>query len=347
MPSTPAAPRTAAQGTVTILLTLLGWSSVPLFLKHFSTSIDAWTSNGWRYGAAALVWAPVTLLAWKRKDAPPNLWRAAIVPALFNSVGQTFFTLAHYLIDPGLLSFGLRMQIITVAVGAFLLFPGERAVVRSPRYIAGFLLVLSGVSGAALLGAGPVEPGHLAGVGMAALAGVLFGGYALSVKKCMHGMPPIISFAAISQYTAGAMITLMLLLGERQGAGALDLPAGQFSLLILSAIIGIALGHVFYYIAIASLGVAVASGVIQLQPFVVGTASQFLFGEALTAWQWLAGSGAVVGALLILSAQRKMTIAPLGAPEGAPLAPSGRGAAGDDVLEAVTSEGVGAIDIRP
>jgi hypothetical protein len=52
-----------ALGALTVVLTVTGWSSVPLFLRYFADMIDLWTSNGWRYGFSALVWAPVLLLA--------------------------------------------------------------------------------------------------------------------------------------------------------------------------------------------------------------------------------------------------------------------------------------------
>ena len=40
-------------GIVTVVMTLIGWSSIPLFLRYFATEIDVWTSNGWRYAVAA------------------------------------------------------------------------------------------------------------------------------------------------------------------------------------------------------------------------------------------------------------------------------------------------------
>ncbi|MHC4165165.1 MAG: EamA family transporter, partial [Planctomycetota bacterium] len=106
----PAAARASTVGALTIMLTLLGWSSVPLFLRHFAESIDAWTSNGWRYGFSALLWAPVLLVAVSRRRLPAGLFRAAIVPSCINAMGQVSFTWAHYKIDPGLLTFGLRSQ---------------------------------------------------------------------------------------------------------------------------------------------------------------------------------------------------------------------------------------------
>jgi len=294
-------------GLVTVLLTLLGWSCVPLFLRYFAESIDAWTSNGWRYGVAALLWAPVAIIATRNGRAPRAIWKAALIPSAFNATAQVCFTWAHYLIDPGLLTFGLRIQIVCVAVGAYLLFPGERRVIRSPAYLIGFTLVLVGVLGTALLGDHKFNHDQTLGFALAAMAGALFAGYGLAVKRCLSGTNPVLAFAVISQYTGAAMLAMMILLGAAAGAAAITaLTVNQFWLLILSAIIGIALGHVFYYIAIEKLGVAVASGVIQLQPFLVAIGSYFLFGEILSAPQWISGAIAVAGALLMLWAQRRL-----------------------------------------
>ena len=97
----------------------------------------------------------------------------------------------------------------------------------------------------------------------------------------------------------------MVLIGDGRGAAPLALDGSQLSILLVSAVIGIALGHVFYYIAIKRLGVTAAAGVLQLQPVCVTIASYFLFGEWLTAAQWTAGALAIGGALLILVFQQR------------------------------------------
>ena len=79
-----AAPSTQV-GILTLVLTLLGWSSVPLFLRHFAHLIDFWTSNGWRYGFSALVWAPVLIVVMFRRQMPRGLWKAALVPSIANA----------------------------------------------------------------------------------------------------------------------------------------------------------------------------------------------------------------------------------------------------------------------
>jgi hypothetical protein len=103
------------------------------------------------------------------------------------------------------------------------------------------------------------------------------------------------------------MVLLMLALGERRGLSALDLPTDQMALLLVSAVIGIALGHVFYYISIARLGVAVSSGVIQLQPFIVSVGQTALGWQSLTVMQWGSGLVAVAGALIMLAVQWLLT----------------------------------------
>lgn len=313
-------------GVVCVLAALVGWSSIPLFLKHLSHVIDPWTSNGWRYGFSALFWSPVVVLGLARRSLPRGIWRAAVWPSAINCVSQVVFCWAHYKIEPGLLAFGLRSNIVFAVVGAALMFASERRVIRSPVFVVGVLLVILGTLGTVLMGKEGLPAGStLAGVLLAVAAGAGFAAYALAVRKCMHGFGAIHSFAAISLYTAVGMVGLMVVFGERYGLTALDLigrpigagaeesaaaetagavfPADLFGFLLLSALIGIALGHVAYYYAIARLGVAVSSGVVQLQPFFVSLASLAIFGELLTGWQWASGTVAVFGAVLILVVQ--------------------------------------------
>ncbi|MDX9911813.1 MAG: DMT family transporter [Phycisphaerales bacterium] len=290
-------------GVVLVVLTLLGWSVVPLFLRHFATLIDTWTSNGWRYGLSALMWLPLVLVAASRKKLPKGVWMLALVPSIFNALGQTFFTWAHYKIPASLLTFGLRSHIVFVAIGAAILFPAERRIIRTPGFIVGVLLVLMGTLGTIVSDKGFGTGATTTGVLMAIAAGALFSGYALGVRKFMHGINSLVSFAVISQYTAIVMVACMLTLGERAGVTAIEMGGVQFGLLVLSAIIGIALGHVFYYMSIARLGVAVSSGVLQVQPIVVGVLSAIVLGESLRAVQWITGVVAVLGAGLILWTQ--------------------------------------------
>lgn len=306
--SSSSAGRDTLIGVLTVSLTLVGWTVTPLIIKYFTEYIDPWTSNGWRYGFAALLWSPLLVWGGLRKSLPPGLFRAALFPALINCAAQVAFTTAHYKIDPGLLTFGLRAQMIFVAIGAALMFPAERLVVRSWPFMLGVALVFAGTVGTILMGE-PIEgerSSYVTGVTLAILAGAGFAAYALAVRRYMSDIPSLLAFAAISLYTAIAMVAMMLTLGENLGAGALDLSGRLFAFLLLSSVIGIALGHVLYYISIKRLGVAVSTGVIQLQPVCVSVLSYLWFKEVLTLGQWASGSLAIAGALLMLWVQLKI-----------------------------------------
>lgn len=295
-----------AEGIALIFITLLGWSAVPLFLKYFTNLIDAWTANGWRYGISALFWVPAMLWSASRGRLPPQVWRAALIPALFNITAQICFALAPYYIFPGMLTFLLRLQIVFVALGAYILFPAERPVLRAPTYIIGVTTLFCGLIGLCFLGSSPPVGGTLTGILLGITAGLLYGGYSLAVRRCVQNIHPIHAFGAISQYTAAGLLIIMFSLGESHGAKVLRFSAGDFGMLFASAMVGIAITHVTYYAAISRIGVSLAAGVILLQPFLCSAASYFLFDERLTTGQWFSGAAALLGAGVMLNTQRRL-----------------------------------------
>ena len=302
-----------------ILMTLLSWSAVPLFLKFFARPdavtgralIDGFSANGWRYGLSALFWLPLLFVAWRRGRLPKGILTAALIPTAFNIVGQTAFAWCPYFLEPGFFTFVFRVQIVFVTLGAWILFPSERATLRSARFWVGVLLVVAGSVG--LIALQPAGLSTRAGVWailLAVCSGAVFAGYGLTVRKCMHGYPSVLAFGVICQYTAVGVILLMLLFGENYGAAALSFSGFNWFMLIASAMIGIAISHVTYYAAIQRLGVTVSMGIIQLQPVLTAAASVMMGWEQLSTWQWMSGLVGVMGAMLILYNKKPGTRAP-------------------------------------
>lgn len=295
-----------ARGFALIVATLLCWSSVPLFLKYFTQYIDAWTTNGWRYGAAALFWIPVLLVARARGKLPPGLWKAALIPSVVNALGQICFAWTPYFINPGLQTFLLRLQIIYIAAGTYLLFPAERPLLRSPIFWTGMVIVFAGSVGIIALNPNLSQHRTTTGILLALCAGLGFAAYSLSVRYYMGKFHPVFAFGAVSNLTAAGLVTLMFLLAEGHGRAVMDMSTPRVLLLLLSAMIGIALSHAAYYASMNALGVATAAGVILLQPVIVSVASFFLFHERLTAGQWASGMAAITGAAVIVYAQHRL-----------------------------------------
>lgn len=300
-------------GVWLVVLTLLSWAAVPLFLRQFREDgvIDPYTANGWRYGISALFWLPY--LAWlaTKGQLPRALLIAAAVPVVFNILGQTAFAWGPTLLEAGFFSFVFRVQIVFVALGAYFLFPGERAVLRSGRFWLGAALVVAGSVGMVLFHDDPPPPpgGKAAqgavsvlGIAVALASGVLFAGYGVSVRYFVSKYSPVAAFGVICQFTAVGVVVVMLILGQEHGRRALDLSGPQWVTLVLSAFIGIAISHVMYYASIKRLGVSLSAGLLQLQPIFTAIGSMLLFGERLTTLQWTSGLVGVGGAVLMLSA---------------------------------------------
>jgi drug/metabolite transporter (DMT)-like permease len=293
-------------GIVTILLTLAGWTSIPLFLRYFKDlGIDGWSANGWRYAISSLMWLPALVLAWKRHEWPPNLWKRALVPGLFNAAAQVFFGLAPYYVEVGLMTFSIRLQIVFLVFGAAVLFPAERRVIRSPVFLTGMATLLGGTLLTVYFRPGGLGGGTATGIIMAVSAGLLYAAYALAVRKFLWGVKPLLAFAAVSQYAAIVMPTLMIWKGKEHGLVVFDLTGVQMLWLVVSALVGIGIGHTLYYFSMSRLGVAVASGVVQLQAVTVGALEGPIFGSYLTPKQWLTGVFAIAGAMLMLYAQQR------------------------------------------
>jgi drug/metabolite transporter (DMT)-like permease len=190
--------------------------------------------------------------------------------------------------------------LISSTLGAFVLFADERVLMRRGAFWLGMGLVAAGSVGTIVFGHQPIIGGTAVGIALGAGSGIFFGLYGVSVRYWMRGVPSMTSFAAISLYTAAVMVALMIWRADGRGASVFALSASNWFVLIASALIGIALGHVFYYASIARLGVAVASAVVQLAPFIGGAASVVIFKEILTPMQWISGVVMLGGAGVLL-----------------------------------------------
>lgn len=318
-PDSPHTPWWASGGPL-IIFTLLSWASVPLFLRQMSAppsdipgrggwGMDPFAANAWRYGMSALFWLPFLFVAYRRGNLPTRLLKLAIVPVVFNILGQSAFAWGPRLLDPGFFSFVFRVQVIFVTLGAYLLFPEERGALRSGKYWLGMVGVVLGSVGLVLLADRQVGNVSTLGILVALGSGILFAGYGMSVRYFVSEFPPIIAFGVICQFTALGLVGLGFLNGADKVAFALSFTPVQWLVLVASAFIGIAISHVTYYASLKRLGVSVSIGIIQLQPVVTAAGSMIIFTEPLNAGQWTAGLIGVCGAVLMLMAGKKVQTA--------------------------------------
>jgi len=287
----------------------LGFGIIPIFLKHFAQVLDPWTVNGVRYSIGALFWLPFLLVLDRRPGHAAaaglgrNVWRDAIVPSIVNVVGQAAFGVSPYFIPASTMGFVLRLSFLFTIVFGFAAIVEERLLARKRAFWLGTAFSLAGVL-AMFVDEFQGGGGSVTGLVIIVVTAVAWGAYSVTVRHWLAGYSARQSFSVISLYTSGALVVLMLLFGRVGSLG--EIGPGLWGNLMLSALIGIAFGHVLYFRGIHELGPVVASGITLITPFVTYLAAAILLGERLSRIEWLGGTLVVVGGGLLVLARAQI-----------------------------------------
>ena len=298
-----------------IVAAMCCYAVIPIFLRHFVEYLDPWTVNGVRYSVSALFWLPyVAVYVQRRRRRPPapaepagrNIWLDALPPAAVNLVGQVGWGLCPYYPgnDPATIAFTIRLSFLFTMLFGFAVIPAERPLMKRPLFLCGAAVCLAGLflMFAQKLAAGGLS--SLRGSVILIATTVFWGAYSVSIRRCISGYPIRAAFGVVGLYTAVALVILMFILGE---PGRLaDLPAGTWGLLILSAFIGIAFGHVLYYRAIHRLGPIISSGVLLAAPFLTFLGAWITLGERMSGLQFVGGITIIAGGVCLLKAKAQI-----------------------------------------
>ncbi len=294
--------RSFSLAIASMLLALFFWAIIPLFLEHFTHLLDPWTANGARFFFAAAFWSPFVAKAMRRM-APAErsaAWKAALVPAAAHGASQVFFGIAPYYNNATMLNFGCRLSIPFATLFGFWLLKSERPLARSPVFWAGLACAMGGFLLMFEKGFGTDStsvPGMLSLLGFAAAWGL----YVVFVRRNLSGYPVHLAYGVVSLLTCIPLVILMFWMGD--WPALLRLPLDQWLWLILSALIGLTLGHVFYYRAIQTIGPIASEGGMLLIPFQTAILAHFLLGDRLSPAQWAAGGVLILGCTLLLRAR--------------------------------------------
>ena len=287
---------------VAMLVALFFWSVVPLMLEHFTHLIDPWTANGARYFFAAAFWVPFVARALRRM-APADrraAWKAAAVPAAAHCASQMFFGAAPYFNNATMLNFGCRLSIPFATLFGFWLLKSERPLMRSPLFWMGLLCALGGFL---LMFGNGFGTDSTSAAGMLVLLGfaAAWGLYVVFVRRNLSNYPAHLAYGLVSLLTCVPLVALMFRFGD--WPALLRLPWAQWLWLVLSALIGLTLGHVFYYRAIRIMGPIASEGGMLLIPFQTALLAHLFLGERISAAQWAAGAVLLLGCALLIRAR--------------------------------------------
>ncbi len=283
---------------------ILCWAAVPVMLRHLAGVVDAWTANGFRYPLAGMLYWPILFVAWQSNRLDATVVRRCLVPSLLAMIAQVFWALAPYHLPATAIGFFVRLSLLWSLIAAMILFRDERRLLKLPSFYAGLALLIVGFL---MLSISKLRfDQQVTGTGIVIIlsCAFFFGLYAVSVRYFLGGINPMVSFGVVCQFVSIGTFVAMLCFGEY--SQLLEISAQNWGLLVMSAILGIALGHHFLYSAVTRLGAAVTSGAQTLAPFLTILLAATFLGESMSTIEWCGGVMMVVGAALLLIAQNQL-----------------------------------------
>ena len=280
------------------------WTVGPISIKYLSSYIDSWTQNLLRYSVGCLFWLPFLAINIKRKRIDSKLWRKALLPAAANVTMQSLWAAGFYYVGPAFMALLAKSSVIWIAGFSLIFFADERGLVKSKRFWLGLMFSVIGVVGVIYYKQDFAASGTMAGIVIALACAFMWAVYTLSVRIAFRDTDSRSGFSVISIYTVAGLLVLGISFGQL-GQCVTMVPKG-WAVVVISAVIAIALGHVLYYTAMKRIGATIPSLVILAQPFSVLAISNVIFDESLNAIQLLFGVVLLAGSALSIWAQQHL-----------------------------------------
>ncbi len=291
-------------GSMALVGTAITFIAVPVIIRYLTGHLDTWTQNAFRYLTAFVIWTPFLIIRMRQGRVDVGIWRKALVPTLLNVIQQILYTTSFYYIEPAFMSLLVKTSLIWIMVFALLIFPDERRLLRSWSFWSGLPLCVIGVIGVMIFKEGFTLKGTVVGILLTLASGFSWGVYTVSVRYFFKDVDSRTGFAVIAVYTTVALVLLALIFGNPlQG---LNMPPGAWTGVIASGLLGIAFGHVLYFVAIGRIGATISALFLLVTPLGVYAVTHYLFGEVLGVKQWIAGLVLLSGAALVLWSQKSM-----------------------------------------
>ncbi len=262
---------------------------------------DPWAQNFYRYLVAFIAIVPFAIY-WGRRGRGRIDIRAVglcLIPCVPNVIHQVTQVMALFYIGPGVYAIFARSSVIFTALLALAFFPEERYVIRQWQFQIGTLLGLIGSFGVIWFQASR-DHQHIALPGLLIVftATLCWALYGVLVKRPSARLGSIRSFTLISFITSALLLPLTAMFGR------IDTPLHSGAhvnlILIFSAVTCITLAHIFYYVAIHEIGVALSQTLQLLCPVGAMLLSAWIYGERMTHAQLWSAAILLIGAFLAM-----------------------------------------------
>ncbi|KRE23739.1 hypothetical protein ASE66_00230 [Bosea sp. Root483D1] len=268
-----------------------GWFVVTRF--SVTRILNVWDLTALRYGIGAILLAPVLL-----RDLPPRAWRNGFVFAAL--WGAPFAILVALGVQ--MTSAGRAASVTPTLMPVFAGLLGWLLLHQPPGKIrlAGYAAIAAGLCGLILTATGEQGAPSLLGLGLLALAAVMWAGYTLLLRG--SGLNPMQSAALICFWSGVIFLPLYVALdighlGQAPRAEIAIQGVYQGVLMSIAALIG-------FNRAVALLGPSAAAAMIALVPVVASLLAIVFLGEVPTVAEGISIAFIVGGVLLAARPER-------------------------------------------
>jgi len=263
-------------GIALIAVTACMFGIGPIFVRYLSQYLDVQTQNAFRYLSGSLsLFIIVSIFFRKEVKQCLKAWKKLFITAFLLIVMQTFWVMALYRILPALVSLIGKISIVFTVVISFALFPEERESIKSAKYILGTLLCLSGVIGVILFKEGVTSLQMKWGIIFIILANLFWTFYNVYVQKTLRNYNTVAFTPYVFAISACAFFLIALI--KENPVAIIHLPPKVLFILFISGLFCIGIAHSIYYFAIRATGIALASSILLLSPFLTAIFSYFIF----------------------------------------------------------------------
>lgn len=286
------------QGVALILITACIWAFGPIFVRYFSAFLDVHTQNAFRYLSASVsLFVIVSIFFRKELKQCLKIWPKLLVTSFFIVIMQTFWVLSLYRILPAIATLIGKISIVLTVVISFMFFHEERESIKSIKYISGTLLCLLGVIGVILFKKGVTSIQMKWGIIFIILANLFWTFYAVYVQKKLRNYNTLAFMPYVLIVSSFVFFVLAMIKGNP--LSIIHLPPKVLFMLFISGLSCIGLTHSIYYFAIRATGIALASSILLISPFLTAILSYFIFGEILTMGQLISGAIILIGGYIV------------------------------------------------
>ena len=283
-----------------------GWAISPIFMRYMIGAYDPFTQAFLRYGFATLILLFISSI-WFRDGLKQAFLRpkTTLGLAVLNAAMQTTWTISLYHTTATAAQLITKIQVLMIIAMSYFLYREERAVITSPRYIAGTVLGFIGVGGVLLEdpGASLIPKVDLA-ILLLLFTSVCWSIYAVWGKHIVKDLHPISMFTVVALYTSTIFAANMLLFGDPAAIPAAG--AHMLGVAALSSVLPIAIAHAAYHYAQRQLGSAFCISVMLINPAVTNALALFFWAdESMNGIQWAGAGILTLGSYFVIQAERR------------------------------------------